>query len=105
VGKWQPRVPQWRANGEATWRASDKLALTLAARYSGTQYTTLDNLDTNGFAYQGVSRYFTVDARALYRLDKHWSTAIGIDNLNNYQYWNFHPYPQRTYIAELKYDL
>jgi iron complex outermembrane receptor protein len=105
VGKWQPRIPQWRATGEATYRASDKLALTLAARYSGKQYTTLDNSDPNGFAYQGVSRYFTVDARVVYRLDKHWSAAIGIDNLNNYQYWNFHPYSQRTYIAELKFDL
>jgi iron complex outermembrane receptor protein len=26
-------------------------------------------------------------------------------NLNNYRYWNFHPYPQRSYTAELKYDL
>jgi hypothetical protein len=25
--------------------------------------------------------------------------------LNNYRYWNFHPYPQRTFLAELKYDL
>jgi iron complex outermembrane receptor protein len=105
VGKWQPRIPQWRATGTATYRASDKLALTLAARYSGKQFTTLDNSDPNGFAYQGVSKYFTVDARLLYRFDQHWSAAIGIDNLNNYQYWNFHPYPQRTYVAELKFDL
>ncbi|MFL6672310.1 MAG: TonB-dependent receptor [Massilia sp.] len=105
VGKWQPRIPQWRATGEATYRASDALALTLAARYSGKQYSTLDNSDPNGFAYQGASKYFTVDARMTYRLDKHWTAAIGIDNLNNYQYWNFHPYPQRTYVAELKFDL
>ncbi|MFL6675474.1 MAG: TonB-dependent receptor domain-containing protein, partial [Massilia sp.] len=105
VGKWQPRIPQWRATGEATYRASDALARTLAARYSGKQYSTLDNSDPNGFAYQGASKYFTVDARMTYRLDKHWTAAIGIDNLNNYQYWNFHPYPQRTYVAELKFDL
>jgi iron complex outermembrane receptor protein len=24
--------------------------------------------------------------------------ALGIDNLNNYKYWNFHPYPQRTWV-------
>jgi iron complex outermembrane receptor protein len=105
VGKWQPRIPQWRATGLATYRASDKLALTLAARYSGRQYSTLDNSDPNGFAYQGASKYFTVDTRATYRIDRHWSAAIGIDNLNNYQYWNFHPYPQRTYVTELKFDL
>ena len=33
------------------------------------------------------------------------SVALGVDNVGNYQYWNFHPYPQRTYVAELKFDL
>ena len=34
-----------------------------------------------------------------------WSAAFGIDNLNNATYWAFHPYPQRTYSAELRYHL
>lgn len=105
VGKWQPRIPEWRATGQATWRANDRLAATLAARYSGRQYSTLDNSDPNGFAYQGASKYFTTDLRVTYKIDRQWSMAVGIDNLNNYQYWNFHPYPQRTYVAELKFDL
>jgi len=105
VGKWQPRIPEWRATGAATYRATDKLAVTLAARYSGKQYSTLDNSDPNGFAYQGASKYFTADLRATYRIDHNWSVALGIDNLNNYKYWNFHPYPQRTYVAELKFDM
>jgi iron complex outermembrane receptor protein len=105
VGKWQPRIPQWRASGQATWRATDRLSATLAARYSGRQYSTLDNSDTNGFAYQGASKYFTADLRVVYRIDRRWKAALGIDNLNNYQYWNFHPYPQRTWVAELTWDL
>jgi iron complex outermembrane receptor protein len=105
VGKWQPRIPEWRATGQATYRLNDRLAATLAARYSGRQYSTLDNSDPNGFAYQGASKYFTTDLRVTYRIDRRWSMALGIDNLNNYQYWNFHPYPQRTYVAELKFDL
>ncbi|CDG83150.1 TonB-dependent receptor [Janthinobacterium agaricidamnosum] len=105
VGKWQPRIPEWRASGVASYRAGDQLTLTLAARYSGPQFSTLDNSDPNGFAYQGASKYFTTDVRAHYRITRQWSAALGIDNLNNYQYWNFHPYPQRTYVAELKFDL
>jgi iron complex outermembrane receptor protein len=105
VGKWQPRIPEWRATGVATYAFSDQLSLTLAARYSGKQYSTLDNSDVNGFAYQGASKYFTADTRLRYRLNRQWSMALGVDNLNNYQYWNFHPYPQRTFIAELKFDL
>jgi iron complex outermembrane receptor protein len=105
VGKRQPRIPAWRATGQATWRASDRLSATLAARYSGRQYSTLDNSDPNGFTYQGASKYFTADLRVVYRVDAQWTAAAGIDNLNNYKYWNFHPYPQRTWVAELKWDL
>lgn len=104
VGKWQPRIPEWRASAVATYRVNDKLTATLAARYSGKQYSTLDNSDINGFAYTAASKYFTVDARVRYRFDKHWSAAVGIDNANNYKYWNYHPYPQRSYSVEVKYD-
>ena len=40
-----------------------------------------------------------------HQASKQWSAAVGIDNFNNYKYWNFHPYPQRTLMAELKYAL
>ena len=53
----------------------------------------------------GSSRYFTTDLRVRYQVAKQWTAAFGIDNLNNDKYWNFHPYPQRTYVAELKFDL
>ena len=36
---------------------------------------------------------------------KNVAAAFGIDNVNNYKFWNFHPYPQRSYVAELKVDL
>ena len=105
VGKWQPRIPEWRASAVATWRPDDKWSYTFGARYSGNQYSTLDNSDGNGFAYQGASRYFTTDVRVRCQISKQVSAAVGIDNLNNYRFWNFHPYPQRTYMAELKVDL
>ncbi|HSV35508.1 MAG TPA: TonB-dependent receptor [Ramlibacter sp.] len=105
VGKWQPRVPQWRASAVATYRPDAHWSYTLGARYSGRQYSTLDNSDPNGFAYQGASKYFTTDVRVRYQVSKTFSAAVGIDNLNNYQYWNFHPYPQRTYVVELKAEL
>jgi len=105
VGKWQPRVPRWRASALATWKPVDKLSLSVGARYSGAQFSALDNGDSNGFAYTGTSRYFTTDVRLRYQFSRQWSAAVGIDNLNNCQYWNFHPYPQRSVNAELKFDL
>ena len=105
LGKRQPNIPRWRATALASYRFDEQWTGAIGARYSGPQFRTLNNADTNGFTYQGVSRYFTVDVRATYRISRQWSAAAGIDNLNNDRYWNFHPYPQRSYSAELKFDL
>jgi iron complex outermembrane receptor protein len=105
LGKYQPRVPVWRATALASYRFDAAWTATVGARYSGRQYSSLDNSDVNGFAYQGTSKYFTTDVRVRYQAGKQWSAAVGIDNLNNYQYWNFHPYPQRTLMAELNFSL
>lgn len=105
VGKWHPRVPRWRATAWATYKPDDRWAVTVAARYSGRQYSNLDNSDVNADTYFGASKYFSVDLRARYQIDRQLSAAFGIDNANNAQYWNFHPYPQRTYTASLRWDL
>ena len=105
VGRDQPRVPKVRATLLATYRPDARWSYTVGARYSGKQYGTLDNSDSNGAAYMGFSKFFVVDARVRYRIDRQWSAAVGIDNLNNNKYWAFHPYPQRTFVAELKFDL
>ncbi|MEY3519264.1 MAG: hypothetical protein RLZ89_2124 [Pseudomonadota bacterium] len=102
LNKFQPRVPMWRVSGLVLYLWDGKLSTSVGARYSGKQYSQLGNYDVNGFAYTGVSKYFTVDTRMHYQFDKQWSGAVGIDNLNNYKYWNFHLYPGRTLLAELK---
>ncbi len=105
LGKQQPNIARWRASALASYRWNAEWTTSLGARYSGRQFRTLDNSDVNGFTYQGVSKFFTVDARVRWQVSKQMSAAFGIDNLNNYQFWNFHPYPQRSYTAELKFDL
>jgi iron complex outermembrane receptor protein len=86
----------------ATYHANESLSFTAAARYSGRQFNTLDNTDPNGFAYTGTSSFFVADLRARWQFAKDWSAALGVDNLNNKTYWAFHPYPQRTIVAELR---
>ncbi|MFT3807672.1 TonB-dependent receptor [Arenimonas sp.] len=103
-GRWQPRVPRWRANLVATHRIDEHWSLTAAARYSGRQFNTLDNSDTHAETYTGTSPFLVLDLRAKYRHDAHWSAALGVDNLGDRTYWNFHPYNQRTWAAELRYD-
>lgn len=105
VGKRQPRVPLWRASLLLSYAPSDTWSASLGLRHSGRQFGQLDNSDTNEMAFTGFSRYTVADVRLQARLGKQWSAAVGIDNLGNRSYWAFHPYPQRTLHAELKWSL
>jgi iron complex outermembrane receptor protein len=100
VGKWQPRVPEWRANALASYHLGERWTTSLGARYSGRQYNTLDNSDPNAFAYTGTSSFLVFDARVQYRLGGRWTASLGVDNLGDEKYWAFHPYTQRTIAAE-----
>jgi iron complex outermembrane receptor protein len=105
VGKHVPNVPRWRATAVATYRPSTAWAFTLAGRYSGTQFSTLDNTDNTPNVFGAFDKFLVFDARALYRINEQLSAAFGVDNLTNEKYFLFHPFPQRTYVAsiELKY--
>ena len=100
VGKWQPRVPDWRANAFATYRFGDRWTLTAGGRYSGTQYNTLDNGDTSPYTFTGTSPFIVFDLRARYASER-WSASLGVDNVGDEEYWAFHPYTRRSFIAEL----
>jgi iron complex outermembrane recepter protein len=102
IGKMQPNIPKWRATLLAAYRWNAAWTSTVAVRYSGQQFRTLNNSDVNGYAYMGVSPFTTVDVRARWQINPRLVAAFGIDNLNNDKYWNFHPYPQRSTTAELK---
>jgi iron complex outermembrane receptor protein len=102
VGKKMIRIPDWRATLAATWHANDKMGFTLAGRYSGRQFNLLDNSDINPDVYGGVSRFFVMDAKFNYKLDKRLSMSVGVDNLNNEKYYAAHPYTQRTWIVQVK---
>jgi iron complex outermembrane receptor protein len=103
VGKFLPNIPDWRANAQATYRATDKLSVSLAGRYSGKMYTTLDNADVYPNTYQGFSGWFVADAKTSYRFNTHLTASLGVDNVLNRKYFLFHPFPQRTLIGSVTY--
>ncbi|WIM04847.1 MAG: TonB-dependent receptor [Candidatus Nitricoxidivorans perseverans] len=104
VGHRMIRLPDWRATLAATWHASDKMDWTLAGRYSGRQFNEFDNSDTNDEVYGSTSRFLVIDAKFNYRFDKRFSVAVGVDNLTNEKYFAFHPYTQRSWVAQAKYQ-
>ncbi|XVJ69479.1 MAG: TonB-dependent receptor [Rhizobacter sp.] len=105
VGKNFPQIPRTRASLVAVFNQTDQLQWSLAGRHSGRQYATLDNADVNPSAYNGISSFNVFDAKVAYRLNPHTRLSFGIENLTNKTYFVNHPFPGRTYQAELKISL
>jgi iron complex outermembrane receptor protein len=102
-GKHVPNVPIWRATLGATYRPNESWAFTLAARYSGKQFSTLDNTDVVSHVFGAFDYYTVVDMKVHYNATQNFSFDFGIDNLFNEQYFLFHPFPGRTYVLASKY--
>lgn len=103
TGKRVPNVPEWRSTFGATYRPNDSWAYTVAARYTGKQYATLDNTDTFAHVYQAFDPFFVFDMKIHYNATKNFSFDFGIDNIFNAQYFLFHPFPGRTVVLAGKY--
>ena len=93
VGNRVPYVPDWRAKFGFTYRPNESWACTVAARYSGKQYSTLDNTDIVSHVYGAFDNYFVVDTKMHYNATQKLSFDFGIDNVFNEQYFLFHPFP------------
>ncbi|MEO6379879.1 MAG: TonB-dependent receptor [Caulobacteraceae bacterium] len=104
VGKSLPQLPHWRGAVVATYTPAPKLALTLAARYSDRSFASIDNSDHYANTYQGFGGYFVMDTRVRYQVTPRLVAGLGMNNLNDRSYFLFHPFPQRTVIADLKYS-
>lgn len=105
VGKQFYRIPRWRANVVATWHADPRTTVTLAGRYSGRQYNTLDHSDIDPDTFGGASAFLTFDAKVTWRATDHVELGVGVDNLTDRRYYVYYPYPSRTYLVEAKYRL
>jgi len=106
VGKRQPGVPDWRASVQATWRSTDRLSFTLGARYSGKQFSTLNNSEVRRDVWGASSDYFIVDTRMKFQMTPKVAVALGVDNLTDGDFYTAatspHIFPPRSVLAEIK---
>jgi iron complex outermembrane receptor protein len=103
VGNRTPGVSPLRVKFVGTYRPSDKTSISLGGNYQQQFYSSIDNNDVNPNTYQGFSGFFVMDLKVRHKLDKNWVASAGIDNIGNQDYFLFHPFPQRTFVANLKY--
>lgn len=102
TGKRIPNIPEWRVTSGVTYRPDDLWAYTVAMRYASKQYSTLDNTDTVANVFQAFDSYLVVDLRAQRKVTENATVSFGIDNVGNEKYTLFHPFPQRTYVADIR---
>lgn len=102
TGKRVPNVPDWRDTLQVTYRPNEELALSVAAKYSGKIFSTLDNTDVVPGVTGAFDPFFVVDAHLRYQVSGYLTIVAGIDNLFNHHYYEFHPFPGRTYLASAK---
>ncbi len=105
VGKNMNYVPKWRWTLVGVYRPDDHWSITAAARWQDRMWSTIANNDIAHGVYQSFDRFFVVDAKVKYKLNDKAEFAAGVDNLGNYKYFLFHPFPQRTYTLSGKFQL
>jgi iron complex outermembrane receptor protein len=102
VGKYFYRIPLWRADLVASYHLDSRSTITAGVHYSGRQYNTLTNTDTNPDVFGGTSSYTVADVKYTFKPSKLSEIGIGIDNLFDERYFVYHPYPGRTFYVEGK---
>lgn len=103
-GKRFPRIPRVRASLFVDWRFAPGWDASLGVRRSGRQYGRLDNSDVVD-TYGAVSAFTVADAKLRWRINRHWTASLGVDNLTNARYWVYHPYAGRTWFAQMQWKL
>jgi len=103
-GKNLPYVPKWRWTTGFTYHPDEHWSFSVNARWQDRMWSTLSNNDTAHGVYGAFDRWFVVDTKIRYKLNERFSFSFGVDNLNNYKYFLFHPFPQRTFVLSAKYE-
>ena len=104
AGKNVPYVPKYRWTAGATYRPDEHWSFSVNARWQDRMWSTLSNNDIAHGVYQSFDRFFVVDTKMRYKVNERVSFEFGIDNIGNYKYFLFHPFPQRTFIMSAKYE-
>jgi iron complex outermembrane receptor protein len=109
VGNQWPRIPKWRANGTLTHHTTLDWDNVVAVQYRSRQFPTTGNSENTWNVYGASDEYVLVNVKSSYRLDvgngKSARFSVGIDNLLDENYYDNHPYPQRTYFARVGFDI
>ena len=104
VGNQMPLLPHYRANMLTTYHYGKDLDMSVGTRYQSAMNSQPDNKDLQLTYYGAFTQSVFVDLKTTYHFnDKKGHVSAGIDNVNGYQAYFNHPFPQRTYFMQVGY--
>jgi len=98
------RLPRYRASASATYHVMDDLDSTVSVRYRSNQFGQEDNSDTAKNVYGAQDEMTIVNFKTSYAHDLgdyKLKASIGVNNILDEDVFDHHPYPQRTYFANI----
>ncbi len=104
VGNQMPLLPHYRANMLTTYHYGKDLDMSVGTRYQSSMNSQPDNKDLQLNYYGAFTQSVFVDLKSTYHFnDKKGHVSVGVDNVNGYQAYFNHPFPQRTYFMQVGY--
>ncbi len=103
-GNVYPRMPEWRGNLLATYNFSDAWDMGVNFQYASDSFGRTDNTDLENNVYGAQDGYERLGLRTTYRFAGGLSLGAGIDNLTDEVAYVAHPWPGRTFYANISYD-
>jgi len=109
VGKRWVRTSRWKVNADATYHVTPRLDANLSINYRGPQFANEDNSDNVTGVYGSSDEYLLVNLKTQYKIplkdERMLKLSVGIDNVLNEDYYDYHPYPQRTFFTSISLDI
>lgn len=104
VGNELPLLAKWRVNTLGTYHITENWDVAGGVHFATRAFSRLDNTDTLDM-FGATTQQIMGDVKTSYRfklLDHNLQSTFGINNINDYNAYDFHPYPQRTYFMQVK---
>jgi len=104
VGNQFPSMPHFRANTLTTYHYGKDVDMSVGTRYTSSMFTSTDNKDLDLTYFGAMTSSIYVDLKSTYHFnDRKGHVSAGIDNVNGYQSFQYHPMAQRTFFMQVGY--
>ena len=103
-GNVYPRMPEWRGNLLLTYHLSSNWNAGLNYQYASDSFGRTDNLDRENNVFGAQDGFSRVGLKTDYNFANGLKLGLGIDNLTDEVAYVAHPWPGRTFFANVSFD-